>query len=142
MLYEQTKSYIGSLSDAQLTEYLQVGTDAYEADAVSFAREEYRRRALDLRILSDAMDAEAARDAARTASASQPLDRYEKVATFLKGMVAVLKPWTLLLPHPANVFGEHRRNRERRRYRLAGFASVIVLIVVYVAVRRMSGRSP
>jgi hypothetical protein len=139
MLYEQTKSHIGQLNDAELAEYIQIGTEAYEPDAVNFAREEYRRRALDPRILSDAVDADTSRDTARVASASQPLETAEKVAAFFKGMVGIFAPWALLLPHPANVFGEHQRNRQRRRYRLAGFALVILLLVLYIAFRKMSG---
>ena len=142
MLYEQTKSYITALDDARLTEYVQVGTDEYEADAVAFAHEEYRRRALDPGVLSAAIASDAARDAARIAAASEPLDGYEKVGTFLKGMVNIFTPWMLLLPHPANVTGEYRRNRARRRPRLAGFASAILLLVLYMEIRKLSGRTP
>lgn len=140
-LSEQTRSYVTALDDKQLTEYVQVGTSAYRGEAVAFAREEYRRRALDPRALSDVIASDAAREAARISAASEPLDAYEKVATFLKGMGNVFTPWMLLLPHPGNVYGEHRKNRTRRRYRLAGFLSVILVLALYVAIRELSGRA-
>src|SRR5262245_19314351 len=53
MLHERTRDYIRSLTDAELWEYIQTGTEQYEPEAVSFARGQFDERGIDADRLAD-----------------------------------------------------------------------------------------
>ena len=44
MLYEQAKTHITNLGDAELVAYITTGARLYDPDALAFAREELARR--------------------------------------------------------------------------------------------------
>ena len=83
MLPGRTREYISGLSDEELTQYVAVGIDAYDADAGDFARAEFARRKLDgdhLAEVTSKTRAEIAQARAKeSAVAATPLDGVSRI---------------------------------------------------------------
>src|SRR5690348_3381872 len=123
MLHEQTREFITSLSDEQLEQYVAVGMEAYEPDAVEFARAEFERRRLDPRRFAGAAEQAKAQiaevKAQDAAIAVMPLDRLGRFNAFIFG-IFVLSPLYVLIWLRLESAGARQKAREIWRFGIMG----------------------
>jgi len=93
MLREQTREFIQRLSDADLLAYVRTGVEAYEAEAVQFASDEFERRGLDenrVVELTAAVEQNERQDRENAAErALVPLGKKEKIVAFSLGIFSL-----------------------------------------------------
>jgi len=132
MLHEQTREFITSLSDEQLAQYVAVGTEAYEPQAVEFAQEEFARRRLDTQrfvAVQEQAKAQIAEVKAQDAAiATMPLDRLSRFNAFIFG-IFILSPLYVLIWLRLESAGAHRKAREIWRFGIMGFGAETVFLV-------------
>src|SRR5438874_285924 len=103
MLHEQARNHIVGLTDEELAEYIQGGTELYQHEALEFAREEFSRRNLSpeaiQRLAADASDHINSRNQVALESASRPLGSGGRIAAFIAGLATtgVITPIVMIL---------------------------------------------
>jgi hypothetical protein len=134
MLLEQTRNYVTGLNDEALIEYLQIGVEMYEPDAVAFARDEYGRRNLDPERMAQIERGVKARLAAQSAEVAElrhrPLGRLGRSLSVIAGFGGLpLIPLFLIWLHLRGK-GEHRKASELWTFALLGFAGMMLLLLL------------
>lgn len=131
MLHEKTQEYVRGLSDGDLVSYVEIGTKAYEPEAVAFARRELGKRNLDPEFVAAYQTVVRAQvgvaRAAERAISTRSLDRDGKVVAFVFGF-AVLTPiwWCVWLGFL--IRREHQKAREMWRYGLRGLGAELAVV--------------
>lgn len=135
MLNPRTREHISGLNNQALIEYVTVGLDLYEPEAVEFAREELNRRNIapelhaKLRVeVSHAVDAQMSEEIAKE---SRPLARWGRILAFVFGW-AILSPFWLVIWFVIwlNMYLRHQYQAARDLWRFGflgwGFSSIVI----------------
>jgi hypothetical protein len=144
MLSEFSKEHIRSLSDPELAEYVAIGEQIYEPEAVTFAQQEFATRKLDERAVLDLqlqvkaqLEQEAA---ARQIAASAPLDFSGRLLAFIAGLIGIASlPTVFHVWVKMDIRGENQKARDTKRFFAWGFAidlAVWVTAIVIVCINR------
>ncbi|HET6252259.1 MAG TPA: hypothetical protein VFE47_31525 [Tepidisphaeraceae bacterium] len=134
-LPDQVRDYICSLSNEQLITYIVTGIDAYEPEAVEFAREEFQRRELDASVVATLESAAVSRVAteriAREEATSRPLESGDRAIAFVLGIFieGLIHVW--IKSEKLRNAGEDRRSAETLKFGCAGFVTIFVLIIIF-----------
>jgi hypothetical protein len=133
MLRDQVKEYISRLSDQDLTDYIRTGTEAFDPEAVDFARQELERRNLDPAQRADLEEEAAIRGAERhieiARQIAEPLPLRGRIFAFMAGMLFGFH--VLLEYFVDHGDGPYRRSQDRRKFMLLGLMTTILLLVIY-----------
>lgn len=135
MLNARTREHISGLNNEALIEYVTVGLDLYEPEAVEFAREELNRRNIEpelhakLRVeVSHAVDAQVS---AEIAKEFRPLARWGRILAFIFGWAILSRFWLVIwVVIWLNMYLRHQYQAARDLWRFGflgwGFCSIVI----------------
>lgn len=136
ILDARTREHIAALTDEALIEYIAVGVDVYQPEAVEFAREELSRRNIVPELLArhqeEALLIVNARVRAEIASEFRPLGRWGRILAFIFGWATFTPIWLVAWLRMYSR-AQYQAGRDLWRFGMLGWGFWMIVIGIFAA---------